>query len=128
MVTSFWGSNSSPRVYSDCERGETHSSSQEPQNSSVSGRLASSVTRKRTMSHRFQNLVKLVQELGWLINFQKSELGYHFDLQKVLLFPTQKKLNQLKNQTVSIRKSLVLTPRKLMSLIGTLASLEKQYH
>ena len=79
-------------------------------------------------------LVKLVQELGWLINFQKSKLvptqnldflGYHFDLQRGLVFPTQKKLDRLKVQTVSIRKSLVLTPRKLMSLIGTLASLEK---
>ena len=38
-----------------------------------------------------EKLVKLVQELGWLINFQKSELvptqkldflGYHFDLQR----------------------------------------------
>ena len=83
-----------------------------------------------------ENLVKLVQELGWLINFQKSELvptqnldflGYHFDLQRGLVFPTQKKLDRLKVQTVSIRKSLVLTPRKLMSLIGTLASLEKRY-
>ena len=81
-----------------------------------------------------EKLVKLVQELGWLINFQKLELvptqkldflGYHFDLQRGLVFPTQKKLDRLKVQTVSIRKSLVLTPRKLMSLIGTLASLEK---
>ena len=81
-----------------------------------------------------EKLVKLVQELGWLINFQKSELvptqnldflGYHFDLHRGLVFPTQKKLDRLKVQTVSIRKSLVLTPRKLMSLIGTLASLEK---
>ena len=68
--TLFWCSNSSPRVYSDCEKGKTHSSGQEPQNSSVSGRLASSVTHERTVSHRFPILVKLVQELGWLINFQ----------------------------------------------------------
>ena len=82
-----------------------------------------------------QNLVKLVQELGWLINFQKSELvptqkldflDYQFDLQRGLVFPIQEKLDRLKNQTVSITKSLVLTPRKLMLLIGTLASLEKQ--
>ena len=79
--------------------------------------------------------MKLVQELRWFINFQKAELvptqnldflGYHFDLQKGLLFPTQKKLDRLKVQTVSIRKSLVLTPRKLMSLIGTLVNLEKK--
>ena len=81
-----------------------------------------------------KSLVKLAQELGWLINFQKSELvptqnldflGYHFDLQNAMVFPTQKKLDRLNIQTVSIRRSLVLTPRKLISLIGTLASLEK---
>ena len=35
--TPFWSCNSSPRVYSHCERGKTHSSSQEPQNPSISG-------------------------------------------------------------------------------------------
>ena len=132
--SSFWCRDSFPRVHSHCQRGQTHSSSQEPQNPSISVRLASSVTNKRSMSQDSEKLVQLVQELGWLINFQKSELiptqklvflGYHFDLQKGLVFPTQKKLDRLNAQTVSIRKSLVLTPRKLMSLIGTLASLEK---
>ena len=33
----FWCRNSSPRVHSHCERGQTHSSSQEPQNPSISG-------------------------------------------------------------------------------------------
>ena len=60
-----------------------------------------------------QNLARLVQELGWLISFQTSELvptqkldflGYHFDLQRGLVFPTQKKLDRLKDQTVCIRK------------------------
>ena len=48
-----------------------------------------------------QNLVQLVQQLGWVINLEKSELitsqcldflGYHFQLEKGLLFPTTKKL------------------------------------
>ena len=48
-----------------------------------------------------ENLVKLVQELGWLINFQKSELvptqkldflGYHFDLQRVWSFQPKRNL------------------------------------
>ena len=51
--TPFWCRNSSPRVYSHCKRGKTHSSSQEPQNTSISGRLASSVTNRGTMSQRF---------------------------------------------------------------------------
>ena len=81
-----------------------------------------------------ENLIHLIQELGWLINFKKSQLtptqnldflGYHFDLEKGLVFPTRKKLDLLAQQIVSIRKSFVTTPRKLMSFIGTLASLEK---
>ena len=44
--TPFWCRNSSPRVYSDCERGKTRSSSQESQNPSVTGQVASSVTQK----------------------------------------------------------------------------------
>ena len=40
-------------------------------------------------------------------------------------FSNPKETRSVKIQTVSIRRSLVLTPRKLMSLIGTLASSEK---
>ena len=47
--TPFWCRNSSPRVYSHCERGKTHSSSQGPQNSPISGRLASSVTKRNNV-------------------------------------------------------------------------------
>ena len=131
--SSFWCRDSSPRVYSHCQRGQTHSSSQEPQNPSISGRLASSVTNKRSMSQRFGKVSTIgprtrlaYQFLKIGIPTQKLDfLGYHFDLRRGLVFPTQKKLDRLKVQTVSIRKSLVLTPRKLMSFIGTLASLEK---
>ena len=60
--------------------------------------------------------VRIHQYLDELVPTQKLDfLGYHFDLQRGLVFPTQKKLDRLKVQTVSIRKSLVLTPRKLMS-------------
>ena len=95
--------------------------------------LLQSLTKEQCLKDS-ENLVKLVQELGCLINFLKSKLvptqkldflGYDFDLQRGLVFPTQKKPDRLKVQTVSIRKSLVLTPGKLMSLIGTLVSLEK---
>ena len=49
----FWCRDSSPRVYSHCKRGKAHSSSQEPQNPSISRGLASSVTNKGSMSQRF---------------------------------------------------------------------------
>ena len=56
-----------------------------------------SPTKEQCLKHS-ENLLKLVQELGWLIDFQKSKLvptqkldflGYHFDLQRGLVFPTQ---------------------------------------
>ena len=132
--SSFWCRDSSPRVHSHCQRGQTHSSSQDLRiHQYLDDWLLRSPSKDQCLKDS-EKLVQLVQELGWLINFQKSELiptqkldflGYHFDLQRGLVFPTQKKLDRLNAQTVSIRKSLVLTPRKLMSLIGTLASLEK---
>ena len=81
-----------------------------------------------------QKLVKLVQDLGWIINFQKSELtptqkldflGYHFDLEKGLVFPTSKNLEKLQTKIEKINKSHMISARGLMSLIGTLVSLEK---
>ena len=87
--TPFWCRNSSPRVYLHCERSQTHSSGQESQNSSnIDDWLLWSPTKEQCIKDS-ENLVKLVQELRWLINFQKSELvptqkldflGYHFDL------------------------------------------------
>ena len=128
----FWCCNSSPRVYSHCERGKTHSSSQEPQNPSISGRLASSVTNKGSMSQRFGKFSEIGRRTRLAHQFPKIGIGSHtksrfsgLSLRSSEVFPTQKKLDRLKVQTVSIRKSLVLTPRKLVSLIGTLASLEK---
>ena len=120
--------NSSPRVYSHCEAKLIAQARNLRIHHYLDDWLLRSPTQDQCLKDS-ENLVKLVQELGWLINFQKSELvptqnldflGYHFDLQRGLVFPTQKKLDRLKVQTVSIRKSLVLTPRKLMSLISFL--------
>ena len=81
-----------------------------------------------------KKLIKLVQDLGWIINFQKSELqptqkldflGYHFDLTLGMVFPTVKNLERLKVKILRLKNSLSTTPRQLMSLIGTLACLEK---
>ena len=81
-----------------------------------------------------KQLVAFVQELGWVINFQKSELkptpnfdflGYRFDLTKGQVSPTEKKWQILKKAIHQLQNSLTTTPRVLMSLIGVLASLEK---
>ena len=73
-------------------------------------------------------------ELGWIVNLKKSELkptqdleflGYQFNLREGLVYPNQKKLDKLKILAVSILQVYSITPRKLMSLIGVMASMEK---
>ena len=81
-----------------------------------------------------QKLINLVGKLGWIVNFKKSELnptqdleflGYRFNLREGLVYPNQKKLDKLKILAVSILQGHTTTPRKLMSLIGVMASMEK---
>ena len=73
-------------------------------------------------------LIRLVQSLGWIINFEKSDLiptqeieflGYKFDLRVGLVFPTQKKIDRLLEKIVSMLKATQTSPRELMSLIGS---------
>ena len=58
-----------------------------------------------------QKLINLVEKLGWIVNLKKSELkptqnleflGYRFNLQEGLVYPNQKKLDELKILAVSI--------------------------
>ena len=73
----FWCRDSSPRVYSHCERGKTHSSSQEPQNPSISGRLASLITNKGSMSQRFKNFSEIGPRTRLAHQFPKIGIGSH---------------------------------------------------
>ena len=75
--TPFWSSNSSRRVYSHCERGKTQSSIQEPQNPSISGRLASSVTNRRAMSQRFKKFSEIGPRTRLAHQFSKVGIGSH---------------------------------------------------
>ena len=68
--------------------------------------------------------LKFVQELGWVINFKKSELtptqkfdflGYRFDLNKDEVSPTEKKCHILTTAIGGLNNSLTTTPRILMS-------------
>ena len=77
LGTPFWCCNSSPRVYSHCERGKTYSSSQEPQNPSISGRLASSVTNRGTMSQRFRKFSEIGPKTRLAHQFSKIGIGSH---------------------------------------------------
>ena len=69
----------------------------------------------------------MVQDLGFVINFEKSELeptqkinflGYHFDLIQRKVFPTEKKLKILAKAVQDMVVVSQTTPRLLMSLIG----------
>ena len=81
-----------------------------------------------------KELIHVVQELSFVINFENSELeptqkinflGYHFDLVQGKVFPTKKKLKILEKSVLDMEISSQTTPRLLMSMIGVLASLEK---
>ena len=89
---------------------------------------------KQQCQENTHRLIHLVQSLGWIINFEKSDLiptqeikflGYKFDLKVGLVFPTQKKIDRLLEKTVPMLESPQTSPRKLMSLIGSMASMEK---
>ena len=89
---------------------------------------------QESCSRAVHKLLFLVEKLGWIVNLKKSELkptqdlkfwGYRFNLRQGLVYPNQKKLDKLKMLAVSILQGHTTTPRKLMSLIGVMASMEK---
>ena len=82
------------------------------------------------LDERTQDLVKICQEPGWLVNLEKSELepkqifdfvGYQFDLRAGQVLPTQDKILEI----LSLPTSPVW---QFMSLIGLLTATEKQVH
>ena len=84
-----------------------------------------------------QTLVTLCQELGWLVNKEKSELvpkqvfnfvGYQFDLKEGKVRPTGERWQALTDKIRSILSDPVCPVRKFMSLIGLLTATEKQVH
>ena len=84
-----------------------------------------------------QTLVALCQELGWLVNREKSELvpkqvfnfvGYQFDVTEGRVKPTQEHWQALTSKIQSILSGMVCTVRQFMSLIGLLTASEKQVH
>ena len=84
-----------------------------------------------------QTLVTLCQELGWLVNKEKSELvpkqvfnfvGYQFDLKEGRVRPTEEHWQTLTDKIRSILSDPVCPVRQFMSLIGLLTATEKQVH
>ena len=84
-----------------------------------------------------QNLVVLCQDLGWLVNKEKSELvpkqvfnfvGYQFDLKEGKVRTTPECWQALTDKIQSVLSGPVCPVRQFMSLIGLLTATEKQVH
>ena len=79
-----------------------------------------------------QKLLKLVKDLGFIVNLKKSELkpsqrfnflGYHFLLDLALVKPTQDRWPKLQEMFHRLSLKSVISARTLMSTIGLLASM-----
>ena len=84
-----------------------------------------------------QDLVKKCQEIGWLVNLEKSELepkqifgfvGYQFDLRAGWVLPTPDRWQNLRDKILEILSLPACPVRQFMSLIGLLTATEKQLH
>ena len=84
-----------------------------------------------------QELVKMCQHLGWLVNLEKSELepkqdfdfvGYQFDLRSGQVRLTPDWWQHLQEKMLKLLSLLACPVREFMSLIGLLTATEKQVH
>ena len=82
-------------------------------------------------------LVQICQDLGWLVNLEKSELepkqvfdfvGYQFDLQSGRVRPTPERWQNLQQKILGLLSLLTCPVREFRSLIGLLTATEKQVH
>ena len=84
-----------------------------------------------------QILVQMCQELGWLVNTEKSELepkqvfnfvGYQFDLRTGWVRPTPDRWENLQEKIQALLSLPACPVRQFMSLIGLLTATKKQVH
>ena len=82
-------------------------------------------------------LVQICQDLGWLVNLEKSELepkqvfdfvGYQFDLQSGRVRPTSEHWQSLQQKVRGLLSLPTCPVREFMSLIGLLTATEKQVY
>ena len=91
----------------------------------------------QTCLHHTQILVEMCQDLGWLVNLEKSELepqqvfnfvGYQFDLKSGRVRPTPDRWQSLQGKIQTLLLLPACPVRQFMSLIGLLTATEKQVH
>ena len=95
------------------------------------------VTSHQACLQHTQDLVQICQELGWLLNLDKSELepkqifdfvGYQFDLRAGRVRPTPDRWQNLQDKILEVLSLPTCPVRQFMSLIGLLTATEKQVH
>ena len=91
----------------------------------------------QTCLQHTQTLVALCQNLGWLVNMEKSELdpkqvfnfvGYQFDLKEGKVRPTLERWQTLTAKIRELLTGLTCPVWQLISLTGLLTATEKQVH
>ena len=91
----------------------------------------------QTCLQHTQILGKMCQDLGWLVNVEKSELepkqvfdfvGYQFDLRSGRVRPTPDRWQSLQEKIQGFLLLPACSVRQFMSLIGLLTATEKQVH
>ena len=94
-------------------------------------------TSPQTCLKHTQILVIMCQDLGWLVNLEKSELepkqvfdfvGYRFDLRSGRVRPTPDRWHSLQEKIQELFVLPTCPARQFMSLIGLLTATEKQVH
>ena len=79
----------------------------------------------------------MCQQLGWLVNLEKSELepkrdfnfiGYQLDLRSDRVRPTPDRWQNLQEKMLKLLSLPACPVREFMSLIGLLTATEKQVH
>ena len=92
---------------------------------------------KQSCLQHTQILVRMCQDLGWLVNLEKSELepkqvfdfvGYQFDLRSSRVRPTPDRWQSLQGKIQALLLLPTCPVRQFMSLIGLLTATEKQVH
>ena len=82
-------------------------------------------------------LVEMCQDLGWMVNLEKSELepkqvfnfvGYQFDLESSRVRPTPDRWQNPQGKILELLALPVCSVREFMSWIGLLTATEKQVH
>ena len=124
-------------VHCISQRGETDGHTQGYKNPPV---LDDWLVRARSQHLCLQHtrlLVQMCQNLGWLVNLEKSELepkqvfdfvGYQFDLRSGRVRPTPDRWQSLQDKIQPLLSLPTCPVRQFMSLIGLLTATEKQVH